>query len=197
MPTAFYGKPGGRERTKEKVLGPGNLDVTSLSYSSNLFLSSIYPWRDLIGKADEVSGKGLRRVKIVLASGWKSKPCQGSFQTISPLAGHSRELSLREGPLRNAAITTQADRRGSPRGPGSRGRHGLGSTTKLTSWLRNHVYAQIPAPSHPASLVLCGGCGGGVGLTHHHLLWVPTGDLHHPQGRVHFHLGAGHELDDR
>lgn len=38
---------------------------------------------------------------------------------------------------------------------------------------------------------------GRLGLTHHHLLGVPVGDLHHPQGGVRSHLGPGHELDDR
>lgn len=136
------------------TIGLGNLDVTSLSYSNNLFLSSVYPWSNFIGKANEVSGKGLRKIKIVLASEWKSKPCQGYFQTIFPLAGHSRELSHNDGILKNNAIATRADHRSSPWGPGSQGRHGPGPTTKPTSWLRHRLYPHIPAPSHPDSLTL-------------------------------------------
>lgn len=143
---------------KKKVLGLGYLDVTSLTYSNNLFLSSVYPWSNFIGKADEVLGKGLRKIKIALASGWKSKPCQGSFQTVFPLAGHSRELSHHDGILKNDAITTRADRRSSPWGSGSPG----GPPTKLASCLRNHLYPQIPGPSHPDSLPSEKGCPGGA-----------------------------------
>lgn len=141
----------------KEVLGLGNLDVTSLTYSNNVFLSSVYPWSNFTGKADEVSGKGLRQIKIALASGWKSKPCQGSFQTVFPLAGRGRELSHRDGVLRNDAITTRADRSRSPWGSGSQGR----PPTKLASCLRNPLYPRIPAPSPPDSLPSEKGCPGG------------------------------------
>lgn len=120
---------------------------------------SVHPWTHVTGKADEVSGKGLRKIKIVLAPEWKCKPCQGYFQKIFPLAGHSRELSHNNSIPENMAIATRADRRSSPWGPGSQGRRGLGSTTKLTSWLRDRLYPQTPAPSlpsHPDSLTLGG-----------------------------------------
>lgn len=63
----------------------------------------------MIGKADEVSGKGLRKIKTVLVLEWKwNKHCQGYFQTVSLLASHGQELS-HNSILENKAITTRAD----------------------------------------------------------------------------------------
>lgn len=123
---------------KEKVLGFGSLDVTSLSFPNNLFLSGVYPRSNIIEKA-EVSGKSLRKIKTGLASEWKSKPCQRHLWTIFPLSGHSRALSFNDGILKNNAITMRVDLRSSPWGPGRQDRHGLGPTIKPTSWLRNHL----------------------------------------------------------
>lgn len=106
-----------------------------------------------MGEAAEVAGKGLRRIKIALASAWKPKPCHRSFQTLFPLAGHGGEPSLQDGFLKNNAVLTRAGRKVLP-GAGGRGRHGPGPTTKPASWLRDHVYPQIPAPSHPDSHTL-------------------------------------------
>lgn len=104
---------------KEKVLGFGSLDVTSLSFPDNLFLSGVYPWSNFIGKA-EVSGKSLRKIRTGLASEWKSKPCQRHLWTIFPLSGHSRALSFKDGILKNNAITMRVDLRSSPWGPGAK-----------------------------------------------------------------------------
>ena len=63
----------------------------------------------------------------------------------------------------------------------------LASETIFTLKFQDRV-TQIPSPPRRAVP---------GGLTHRHLLWVPTGYLHHPEGGVHLHLATGHELDDR
>lgn len=153
-PTAFYGEPGGggNEREGSRL---GDLDASSLSYS-DLFSSRAYPWSEFMGEAAEVAGKGLRRIKIALASAWKPKPCHGPFQTLS--FGGSQEGAFTPGWIPKEQCNPDKSRPQSPpRGPGSRGRHGPGPTTKPASWLRDHVYPQIPGPSHPDSLTLRGG----------------------------------------
>lgn len=146
-----------------------------------------------MGKADEVSGKGLRTIKIVLASEWKPKPCQGHFQTVFPLAGHHGERSHNNSVLENNVVPTGADRRSSPWGAWKPGQTRSRWTTKLTSWLRVFTL-QFQCQTTQATQLPPLPTGG---LTHRHLLRVPTCHLHHPLGRVHLHLGTGHELDDR
>lgn len=92
-PIALYEGPGvGGDEVK--ALGRGDLGAAPLSYWTTVFLQGS-PREQFRGAGPEVSGQGLRRLKIALASEWKPKPCQGSFQTVFPLAGHSREPSLR------------------------------------------------------------------------------------------------------
>lgn len=151
---------------KEKALGLGHLDAPSLSYSGNLFSSRAHPWSSFMGKAVEVSGKGLRRIKIALASEWKPKPCQGSFQTIFPVAGPSREPELQDGFLKNDASPISRPHKASPgrepRQAGSWADHNA-SFLAQRPCLPAHSSTKSPRfPHPPRRAVPAGGEGLGV-----------------------------------
>lgn len=151
-PTAFYGEPGGggNEREGSRL---GDLDASSLSYSEDLFSSRAYPWSKFMGEAAEVAGKGLRRIKIALASAWKPKPCHGSFQTLS--FGGSQQGAFTSGWIPKEQCDPDKSRPQSPpRGLGAGAgmvlglpqSQPLGSETMFTLKFQ-HQATQIPSPS--------------------------------------------------
>lgn len=121
------------------------MDVTSLKLFKPLVFKtpSVYPRSSMLRETDEVSGKGLRKIKIVLAFGVE-------IQAPSRVLPDSFSFGRSERVAFTYNAFTRADRTGSPWGPGSRGRRGLVSTTRPMSWLGDHLYPQILAPSHPA-----------------------------------------------
>lgn len=140
-------------------------------------MPSVCPGSSVTGRTDEVSGKGPRRIKIVWASGGKPSAVKGSSGLFS--------FGWLE-PCTEEQCSHKGRPQGLPGGPGAQAGMVLG-------WPQSHCLGSDPQTPHQVTRL-----PNPLGrLTHHHLFRVPTGYLHHPEGRVHLHLGAGHELDDR
>lgn len=111
-----------------------------LSYPHDLFSSGADPQNNSTGKASEVRGRGLRKMKTVLASEWTPSPGQGPPRPLLWLV-------LAASATQRCCSQNQPQELPPEVPPGGRkpGRRGLGPTTGPATWLRNRPYPPGPA----------------------------------------------------